>query len=295
MFITFNAIKTHITFASQHSLQPLYETKTNFFINATTMLNHFLENVSSYDGNVLLAAIVSLLLVILFVLLLHIYAKWFLAQARQRRARSSMSVSHVLLPARFHHFHSFTFDVDNNANNNINNTTSSKGLEASLIASIPLFVYTSSEYKQGLECVICLSAFEESDVGRSLPKCGHGFHVECIDMWLHSHLNCPICRAPVAGEKKVENLDSTENNESNSVEAVANSELLQIVVEGEPRLERVSDASNCDHEVVGINDSISASASSSLGCSLKRMLSRNRSECKIFPSSTAINVNETED
>lgn len=210
-----------------------------------------------------------------------------------------MSVSHVLRPARFHHFHSFTFDTSNH--NTTISSSSSKGLEASIIASIPLFVYSSNEYKQGLECVICLSAFEDSDVGRSFPKCGHAFHVECIDMWLHSHSNCPICRAPVVCEKNGHTVNLVENDVSNATEA-SGLELLELVVEGgESRLERVSDVSNCENrqqDDVGVNDTVSissssssTSSSSSLGSSLKRMLSRNRSDCKVFPSSTAV-VNE---
>ncbi|KAK3023498.1 hypothetical protein RJ639_043782 [Escallonia herrerae] len=29
---------------------------------------------------------------------------------------------------------------------------------------------------------------------RVLPKCGHGFHMVCIDEWLLSHCSCPTCR-----------------------------------------------------------------------------------------------------
>ncbi|KAE8712734.1 RING/U-box superfamily protein [Hibiscus syriacus] len=187
-------------------------------------ISHLLSSISSYDGNVLLAAISSLLLVILFVLLLHVYAKWFLAQARHR-SRSS-SPSHIFHPDRLRHFHAFTATFP---------TTPSKGLDSSVISSIPLFVFNMEEHnKLGLECVICLSLFEDNEVGRNLPKCGHGFHVECIDMWLNSHSNCPLCRAHVMGP---------------------------------------------DH-----TDSQATSASSSsLTHSLKRMLSRNRSERKFFP------------
>ncbi|KAG5237596.1 RING-H2 finger protein [Salix suchowensis] len=36
--------------------------------------------------------------------------------------------------------------------------------------------------------------FEEGEELRILPECLHSYHVECIDMWLHSHTNCPMCR-----------------------------------------------------------------------------------------------------
>lgn len=48
------------------------------------------------------------------------------------------------------------------------------------------------------ECSVCLSGFSEGEDVRKLPKCKHLFHSECIDMWLYSHSNCPLCRAEVA-------------------------------------------------------------------------------------------------
>ncbi|GAV66584.1 zf-RING_2 domain-containing protein [Cephalotus follicularis] len=239
----------------------------------------------------MLAAVTSLLLVILFVLLLNIYAKWFLAQARHRR-RTSMSVSHVLRPAatRFHHFHSFTFDTTTVS------SSPSKGLEAAIVASIPLFVYRVEEHNPGLECVVCLSPFDENDVGRNLPKCGHAFHVECIDMWLHSHSNCPICRAPVVvGDcKLVNDVNDSVVSGGESLEVVS-SELGVSDVGDQSRLEIASVVSTCEGEDVVVSDSSSSSSSSALsstlGCSLKRMLSRNRSECKVFPSSNCSVLN----
>ncbi|XP_028751466.1 RING-H2 finger protein ATL16-like [Neltuma alba] len=47
------------------------------------------------------------------------------------------------------------------------------------------------------ECPVCLSVFEEGEEVRKLPQCNHSFHAMCIDMWLYSHLDCPICRTPV--------------------------------------------------------------------------------------------------
>ncbi|XP_039173490.1 RING-H2 finger protein ATL52-like [Eucalyptus grandis] len=37
----------------------------------------------------------------------------------------------------------------------------------------------------------------EDETLRLLPKCNHAFHVPCIDTWLQSHTNCPLCRAPI--------------------------------------------------------------------------------------------------
>ncbi|GMN57233.1 hypothetical protein TIFTF001_026348 [Ficus carica] len=44
-------------------------------------------------------------------------------------------------------------------------------------------------------CAVCLGEFEDGEELRTLPDCSHSFHVSCIDMWLFSHPNCPICRA----------------------------------------------------------------------------------------------------
>ncbi|KAK4717669.1 hypothetical protein R3W88_016007 [Solanum pinnatisectum] len=152
-------------------------------------LKNFIHNILSYNSSIMLAAIISLLLVILFILLLHIYAKWFLVQTRRRSTRNSLS-------SPFHNFHSFNI-VDNT---NFASNFPIKGLERSMISSIPLFVY-KEESNDGLECIICLSLLEDEDVCRKLPKCSHAFHVECVDMWLHSHSTCPICRSPIVTDK----------------------------------------------------------------------------------------------
>ncbi|KAL2549204.1 RING-H2 finger protein ATL52 [Forsythia ovata] len=46
-------------------------------------------------------------------------------------------------------------------------------------------------------CAVCLSEFEHDEELRTLPECMHSFHVQCIDMWLNSHSNCPMCRTIV--------------------------------------------------------------------------------------------------
>ncbi|KAK8945821.1 E3 ubiquitin-protein ligase [Platanthera guangdongensis] len=70
------------------------------------------------------------------------------------------------------------------------------GLEEALISQIAV-----CKYKRGdgldTECSVCLAEFREGESLRILPKCSHGFHIQCIDTWLISHSNCPLCRANI--------------------------------------------------------------------------------------------------
>ncbi|CAL5189685.1 unnamed protein product [Lathyrus oleraceus] len=159
--------------------------------SSTNTLSQLAQNMFSDENNsnniIMLAAIVSLFLVILFVLLLHVYAKCFLAQSNSQSNphRRQPPVSDVLTPSNFHHH----FNTE---------APPFTGLDPTTVSKIPTFV---SEHKtEELECVICLSYIEKGEVGRKLPKCGHAFHVECIDMWLNSHSNCPLCRSLVVDD-----------------------------------------------------------------------------------------------
>ncbi|KAL6208560.1 hypothetical protein ACLB2K_019509 [Fragaria x ananassa] len=72
------------------------------------------------------------------------------------------------------------------------------GLEQSLISSISVCQYMKGDgLVEGTECAVCLSEFQEDETLRLLPKCDHAFHIPCIDTWLTSHTNCPLCRAPI--------------------------------------------------------------------------------------------------
>jgi len=69
------------------------------------------------------------------------------------------------------------------------------GIDEELINSLPFFRFSSLKgSKKGLECAVCISKFEDSEVLRLLPKCMHAFHKNCIDQWLTSHSSCPLCR-----------------------------------------------------------------------------------------------------
>lgn len=75
------------------------------------------------------------------------------------------------------------------------------GLDQSQIDSIHVFKFKKDESSviEGgtTDCSVCLSEFEDDESLRLLPKCNHAFHVPCIDTWLRSHKNCPLCRAPI--------------------------------------------------------------------------------------------------
>ncbi|KAI8540213.1 hypothetical protein RHMOL_Rhmol09G0244400 [Rhododendron molle] len=68
------------------------------------------------------------------------------------------------------------------------------GLKKSALRQIPVAVYGSGTNIPATDCPICLGEFLGGEKVRVLPKCHHGFHVRCIDMWLASHSSCPTCR-----------------------------------------------------------------------------------------------------
>ncbi|KAH7837788.1 hypothetical protein Vadar_018022 [Vaccinium darrowii] len=241
--------------------------------------------ISLYGGGLMSAAVLALLFVILFIVFLHIYANLFLTQSRppRRTIRTEVfsSAPRVLGPTRFRQF----FDDDTG------NFAAAKGLDSSVIAKIPLFVYEENqeELSPELECVICLSVFEEGEFGRKLDKCGHGFHVECIDMWLGSHSNCPTCRAPAvaAGGTPEGEVDEGLSNVVGGGGARGDEEVtvVEVVVEnsGNERGE--------ERGVSGGDSSLPSSVwtAAAMGGSLKRMLSRSRSERKSHTLSNAVN------
>ncbi|KAL6129920.1 hypothetical protein ACLB2K_068302 [Fragaria x ananassa] len=80
--------------------------------------------------------------------------------------------------------------------------TIERGLDEATICSYPKLLY--SEVKLHMFdsvsctspscCCICLAEFEDKDVLRSVPNCGHFFHQICVDKWLLLHPTCPVCR-----------------------------------------------------------------------------------------------------
>ncbi|XP_062220993.1 E3 ubiquitin-protein ligase EL5-like [Phragmites australis] len=77
------------------------------------------------------------------------------------------------------------------------------GLSAEEVGDLPCHEFKEGASAGAGECAVCLEVFQAGERRRVLPRCGHGFHAECVDSWLRKNRRCPICRAEVvAGHGK---------------------------------------------------------------------------------------------
>ncbi|RLN01080.1 RING-H2 finger protein ATL74 [Panicum miliaceum] len=87
-------------------------------------------------------------------------------------------------------------------------TSCVRGIKKRALRSIPVEVYGGGGVEGGDDareekvCAICLGEFADGEKVRVLPRCGHGFHVPCVDAWLLSRGSCPTCRRPVMDGSK---------------------------------------------------------------------------------------------
>ncbi|KAJ0594176.1 putative transcription factor C2H2 family [Helianthus annuus] len=139
------------------------------------------------SGKIMLASIITLFIIVFFMVLLHLYARWYLTRLHRNNDTRP--------PTRHNRSTRILYYINNNGPL----ASGSSGLNASILKSLPVFVYsTETEAKTNVvECAVCLSEFENGESGRVLPNCKHCFHTECIDMWFYNHSTCPLCRSPV--------------------------------------------------------------------------------------------------
>jgi len=56
----------------------------------------------------------------------------------------------------------------------------------------------SADRQEVVVCIVCFNDFVSQDRVRRLAKCGHVFHMECLDKWIdYENYNCPLCRSPL--------------------------------------------------------------------------------------------------
>lgn len=60
------------------------------------------------------------------------------------------------------------------------------------LKNLSSFAYENVEATQ--DCIVCLESLKEGENCRSLPKCKHIFHANCVDSWLIRVPSCPVCR-----------------------------------------------------------------------------------------------------
>ncbi|RWV97798.1 hypothetical protein GW17_00039392 [Ensete ventricosum] len=131
------------------------------------------------SSQVMVTAAIFLFMVVVFVFFLYLYARRYFRPDPALRGRSRTRF--VFAAA----------DMD---------PAPRRGLDAAVLCSLPVTVYRAADFEEGLECAVCLCELADGEEARLLPKCGHGFHLQCIDMWFHSHSTCPLCRDPVGAE-----------------------------------------------------------------------------------------------
>ncbi|CAK8530334.1 unnamed protein product [Lathyrus sativus] len=165
-------------------------------------------------ANYFIIALSILALIFFLVCIRAIYVKF---RSRTRRTRLRAVARTRTPPSTIQQIHVMNFDDELQQHDSIVDHPiwyiRTQGLQQSVINAISVCKYKKGEgLIEGTECSVCLSEFEEDESLRLLPKCHHAFHLPCIDTWLSSHTNCPMCRAPIVYTNptiaRVESLES---------------------------------------------------------------------------------------
>ncbi|CAL0304391.1 unnamed protein product [Lupinus luteus] len=164
----------HVAIANTHHHRHLLNMPPSYKYNNNNTQNSLVNNESNFDTNmvIILAALLSALIC---ALLLNSIVRCAMRCSRSFSNNETSEQTAVRVAAT--------------------------GLKKHELMKIPVAVYGSGENVTVTECPICLGEFENGEKVRMLPKCNHGFHKTCIDMWLVTHSSCPNCRHSLLVEK----------------------------------------------------------------------------------------------
>ncbi|KAL2461623.1 RING-H2 finger protein ATL39 [Abeliophyllum distichum] len=95
------------------------------------------------------------------------------------------------------------------------------GLQPGAVAAIPTLTFNRDAFSstEDTQCTICLAEYQEKEVLRIMPKCGHSFHLSCIDIWLRKQSTCPVCRLSVQNYFETKHVRTTTLAESQSFDS----------------------------------------------------------------------------
>ncbi|KAK0589858.1 hypothetical protein LWI29_019370 [Acer saccharum] len=195
----------------------------------------------SKPGKLLIISVTLLASAFLAVCFYAIYVKLYLGP-RRRRSRSD--------PQTINQTHDDFLDQDHGPTVDHHiwyiNTV---GLQPSVISSITVCKYKSGDgLVEGTECSVCLSDFQEDETLRLLPKCNHAFHAPCIDTWLRSHTNCPMCRAPIIMNSSTSSSSSNSDNSDSRIES--GDAQIEVIEENGETESRLGDDQDFEEEMV---------------------------------------------
>ncbi|GAA0159618.1 hypothetical protein LIER_16351 [Lithospermum erythrorhizon] len=102
------------------------------------------------------------------------------------------------------------FEIDSRMDFEIMPEYRISGLDPVVVAAIPTVKFYRESFGslEDAQCVICLGEYEDKEVLRIMPKCGHTYHLSCIDVWLKRQSTCPVCRLPVHDSSENERVPS---------------------------------------------------------------------------------------
>ena len=87
---------------------------------------------------------------------------------------------------------------------NCNGNTAERNSSQNFVEKRELVDEVKRRRKCSDSCIICFEEYNAGDPIRVLPKCGHEFHVECVDQWAYTYASsanrrnqqpsCPLCK-----------------------------------------------------------------------------------------------------